>query len=132
MNKVVARFADGRIVKGMTTDFSVGSDTFHIAAPIPDPGWMRTEIPVGELKALFFVRDFDGDPEHVERPSFDSAPPTGERRVQVTFADGEILLGNTSCYQDAHPGFFLVPLDAGSNNERCYVVDAATREVYFV
>ena len=132
MNKVVARFADGRIVKGMTTDFSMDRDTFHVTEPPPDPGWVRTEIPVSELKALFFVRDFDGDPDHVERPSLDSAPPIGERRVQVTFADGETLLGNTSRYQAAHPGFFLVPLDAGSNNERCYVVGASTREVYFL
>ena len=31
MNKVVARFADGRVVKGMTLDFSPEKDLFHVA-----------------------------------------------------------------------------------------------------
>ena len=30
------------------------------------------------------------------------------------------------------PGFFVVPADAESNNERCYIVSSATRDVSFL
>ena len=41
MNKIVARFADGRIVKGMTADFSPAKDLFHVSvanAPVIGEG----------------------------------------------------------------------------------------------
>ena len=49
-----------------------------------------------------------------------------------TFKDGEELLGTTQGYQPDRPGFFVIPADPESNNERCYVVASATEEVSFV
>ncbi len=132
MNRVVARFADGHIVKGMTVDFSAARETFHITEPIPVQEWDRIEISVPELKALFYVKDFDGNPQHVDKRVLDSPPGASERGIEVIFDDGEIIVGTTSCYQDAGAGFFLVPADEHSNNERCFVVEAATREVRFM
>lgn len=131
MNKVIARFADGRVVKGMTADFFPTKDSFHVTPAAP-AGEKPLEIQTKDLKALFFVKDFAGDPKHVERNEFDPSRPQAGRRIKVVFKDGEVLVGTTTGYQRGRPGFFLVPADAGSNIERCYVVTAATREVGFL
>ena len=132
MNKVVARLADGRMVKGMTTDFSPSKDRFHVSVAGALPGTQPVELRTRDLKALFFVKDFAGVPQHVERSEFDpSRPPVG-RRIRVKFKDGEVLVGTTTGYQPGREGFFLIPADTNSNNERCYVVAANTLEIGFL
>ena len=132
MNKVVARFTDGHMVKGVTADFVPAKDRFHVSEAVAAAGSRPTEVQTKDLKALFFVRDLAGNPQHADRNEFDPARPAVGRRIRVQFNDGEILVGTTQGYQPGRPGFFLVPADAGSNIERCYVVSAAAREVTFV
>lgn len=131
MNKLVARFADGRVVKGTTLDFSPAKNLFHVSAapsPVTDSVAIRRE----DLKALFFVKDLAGNPLHVEKKQFDSAPPPGGRRIRAAFKDGEVMVGTTTVYRPGLPGFFLVPADAESNNELCFVVATAMQEVRFL
>lgn len=131
MNKIVARYADGRMVKGTTVDFFPTKDLFHVS--VTENGAARlVEVSLKELKALFFVRDFSGDPKHVQTNEFDSSKPAPGRKLKVIFTDGEVLVGTTTGYQPGRPGFFIVPADAASNTERCYVVTAHTREVSFI
>lgn len=132
MNRVVARFRDGRLLKGVTNDFLPTKDRFHLVPAEAAAGTKPLEILLTELKALFFVKDYAGHPEHVEAASFDPGKPPAGRKIRVVFRDGETLLGTTQGYQPGRPGFFVVPADAGSNNERCFVVTAATREVSFI
>ena len=132
MNNVVARLADGRMVKGMTADFSPAKDRFHVTAAATPVGATPVEIHTKDLKALFFVKSLAGDPQHVEKKAFDPARPPAGRRIRVEFKDGEVLVGTTTGYQPGRPGFFLVPADAESNVERCYVVAAATQEISFL
>ena len=132
MINVVARFADGRMVKGMTADFFPAKDLFHVNVATAPAGAKPAEIHTKDLKALFFVKDFAGDPHHVERNEFHPSHPPPGRRIRVVFRDGEVLLGSTTGYQPGRPGFFAVPADASSNIERCYVVAAATQEISFV
>ncbi len=132
MNKVVARFTDGRIIKGMTADFFPTKDLFHVSEATAPAGAKPVEISTKDLKALFFVKDFAGDPRRVKRNEFDPARPQAGRRIRVVFQDGEVLVGTTTGYQPGRPGFFVIPADAESNNERCYVVAAATREIRFL
>jgi len=132
MNKVVARFTDGRLIKGTTADFFPAKDLFHVALEGAPPGAEPVEVHTTELKALFFVKDLAGNPEYVERKDFDPAHPPPGRRLKVVFRDGEVLVGTTMGYQPGRPGFFLEPADSGSNNERCYVISASTREVGFL
>jgi len=131
MNYVVARFADGRMAKGVTADFSPAKDVFHVTTTTAAGGRVTVEIRTNELKALFFVKELAGDPQHVEKQAFDPARPPAGRRIRVAFTDGEVLVGTTTGYQPGRPGFFFVPADAESNIERCYVVAAATQEVSF-
>lgn len=129
MNKVVARFADGRVLKGMTADFLAGKDIFHLGL---SSGGAPIAVSMSELKALFFVKDHDGNPDHNERNEFDPGRPPAARPIKVVFKDGEVLVGSTTGYRSDRPGFFLEPADPESNIERCYVVMAATREVGFL
>jgi hypothetical protein len=132
LNKVVARFAEGPVVKGMTADFFPGKDVFHLSLADAPPDAEPIEVRMQDLKALFFVKDYQGDPAHVEQKGFDEGRPPAGRRIQVTFKDGETLVGTTTGYQPGRPGFFLVPADPESNIERCYVVSAATESVGFI
>ncbi len=132
MNRVVARFADGRVLKGTTADFSPTKDLFHLTVAPASAGAQPVKVRIAELKAVFFVRDFAGDPDRHDRQDFDPSRPAAGRRIRVVFNDGEVMVGATTGYQAGRPGFFMVPADGASNNERCYVVTAAIREVSFL
>jgi hypothetical protein len=132
VNKVVVRFVDGGVLKGMTSDFFPGKDVFHLSLAADPPGTEPVEVRARDLKAVFFVKDHTGNPDYSERKEFDPERPPVERVIKVVFEDGEVLVGTTSGYRAGRPGFFLVPADEGSNNDRCYVVTAATREITFL
>ena len=132
-NKVVARFMDGRVVKGTTVDFLPTRPSFHLL-PIGQTGTTIAviEIQVSDLKALFFVKDFIGDATYDEAKAFNEGTPTHGRRMQVVFRDDEMLVGTTTGYQPERSGFFLVPADPRSNNDRCFIVAAAVKGVKFL
>jgi hypothetical protein len=130
MNKVVARYADGRIAKGTATDFSPAKDLFHMSvAATPTEAASLVEIRMRDLKAVYFVKDLEGNRQHTDRNEFDPTRPPVSRPMAVTFKDGEVLVGTTTGYQPGRPGFFFVPADATSNIEHCYIVTASTRTV---
>ena len=131
-NKIVARYLDGRVEKGTTTDFSPNKDLFHLAPLEAQPGGKPMEIRISDMKAVFFVRDFTGNRDYNDRKEFDSARPAVGRRIKVIFKDGELMVGTTQGYQPNRPGFFVVPADEKSNVERCFVVTASTKEVAFL
>ena len=86
-------------------------------------------VPLTQLKALFFVRDFAGNPTYKDQKAF-TAPPEG-RELEVTFDDGEVLLGSTLSYQPEAHGFIVHPADKHGNNIRVFVSSAAVRHVQF-
>lgn len=124
---VVARFVDGRVLKGTTQDFAPHKPIFHLYV-WDDPTARALAVPVKELKALFFVRSYDGNPKHVEDRDLAKAKGQG-RKIVVTFADGEVLGGFTTGYSKDKQGFFVIPVDPKSNNSRVYVVTAAVKRV---
>ena len=126
--KVIARFHDGRLLAGYTNDFHPTKPQLHLS-PNPRLG-DSTFVPVSQLKALFFVREFTGDPTLVERKDF-MAPPQG-RRVEVTFQDNEVLVGSTLGYRGEGNGFFVHPADPRSNNLRVFVTAAGMRQMRFL
>jgi hypothetical protein len=133
MIRVVARFMDGNVLKGTTQDFALGKDIFHLAVTGDAPGSKPAEVKTRLLKALFFVKDFEGDPNRVDRADeLDTSHTMLGRWVRVTFKDGEVLVGTTTGFHPDRPGFFLVPGDSESNIERCYVVTDNTSEIRFL
>lgn len=131
-NKVVARYQDGRILKGFASDFLPNKEMFHLALADAPPGAKPVEVRTAELKALFFVKDFAGNPHYKDSEEYDTSKPVIGRKIKVLFSDGELIVGTTQGYQQGRAGFFVTPADPRSNIERCYVVSAATHRVLFV
>jgi hypothetical protein len=126
--RVVVRAADGKVLKGTTQDFFPNRASFHL---IPAGGSPSIEVRTRQLKAVFFVKDFAGDPGRKDIPGFISAPAeTGQgKKIAVRFKDGELMCGYSLSYLPDREGFFLFPSDTGSNNLRVYVVVAACAEI---
>ncbi|MEN3338748.1 MAG: hypothetical protein V7647_2424, partial [Acidobacteriota bacterium] len=128
--KIVVRYRDGRLSKGFTQDFHPSRPQFILWPSIDAAPAERMFVPTSQLKAVFFVRDFDGNADHVDRRTFES--PVEGRRIEVTFADDEVLLGATLNYRADGLGFFLTPADPRGNNRRVFVVSSAIRHVRFL
>ncbi len=127
-NKVVARYLDGRVLKGITRDFSANRISFHVEV---EGSAEIVELRMRHLKALFFVRSLDGDSARQDLRGFVEGPAeTAQgRKIAVRFRDGEFICGYTLSWSPDRDGFFLFPSDAGSNNQRIYVVAASTDEI---
>lgn len=132
MNRVVAHFTDGRVVKGFTNDFAPDKAIFHVNLNGAAPDAKAVESRTGDLKALYFVKDLTGDPNHIERTEFDQSRRPLGRKIRVIFKDNEEMVGTTQGYQPGRAGFFVIPADSTSNIERCYVVSSATTNIAFI
>jgi len=125
-NKVVLKFKSGAIIKGSTADFLPNKATFHLILENGETKEINSEI----LKAIFFVKDFEGNKSYTEQ--YKDSVAGGGRKIQVKFSDGEVVTGFTQGYTPNRPGFFLVPADKQSNNERIYIIRSATQKVEFI
>jgi uncharacterized protein DUF6982 len=125
--KVVVRYADGRLTKGYSYDFGAGRKSFHVFSG-PNASGRPTSVPVSELKAVFFVRDFVGNGKYTERKGFENRDRAHGRAIELRFHDGEVLVGSTGDPQ-AGPGILFTPADPASNNIRVYAVWAAVRQM---
>jgi PilZ domain len=123
--RVVARLRNGQVQRGYTNDFHPSKAHLHLTPE--DKSGETMFLAVSQLKAVFFVREFAGDPSRVDRTEFDNAHHG--RKIEVTFDDGEVLRGTTLAYRDNGCGFFVQPADAGSNNMRVFVSPDAIVDV---
>jgi hypothetical protein len=130
--KIVVRYASGKMLKGYSQDFSPTAPHFHVRrseAAGSEPG---QQVSLRDLKAVFFVRDFSGDNAYEERKTFLAGKGLSGKKIEVTFKDGEVLVGTTMGYDAQRPGFFLFPADDKTNNTRMFVVMAAVKNVRFL
>lgn len=127
-NLVVVRYQDGRIVRGSTRDFAPNRGTFHVEVAADE---RALEVQIKQLKAVFFVRSLSGDPGRQDLPGFVQGPAETKlgRKIAVLFADGELLCGYTQAYSPGRDVFAMFPADTSSNNQRVFVVSAASREI---
>ncbi|OGF14313.1 MAG: hypothetical protein A2W00_06055 [Candidatus Eisenbacteria bacterium RBG_16_71_46] len=127
-NQVVVHYVDGKIMKGTTQDFFPNRTSFHL---IPLDGGSGLEVRTKQLKAVFFVRDFTGDPHRKDFVGFLAGP--GEtaqgKKIAVLFRDGELMCGYSLSFSPERQGFFIFPADTSSNNLRVYVLTTAALEV---
>ena len=130
--KMVLRFNDGRLIKGYSQDFFPNKPSFHLYPVQPEASKEATEISIKDLKGVFFVRDFEGDREYQEQKGFSADLKIVGRRVEVTFKDGEVMIGTTLGYDAQRPGFFFFPCDQNANNLRVFVVSQAVKKVRYI
>jgi len=129
-NKVVVAFMDGRRLKGYVFDFSALKDTFNVLPadkPLQEHG---IKVLLSDLKAVFFVKDFRGNPEYHDKAIVNEH--IHGRKIAVSFWDGETIVGKTEGYNPQKLGFFMVPGDPASNNIRVFVVNKNAQQVRFV
>jgi hypothetical protein len=128
-NKLVVRYLDGTLLKGFSQDFHPTRSFFHMTPSIT-PGAETSMVPMQQLKAVFFVRDFEGDPGYVEARTFADRP--SGRKIEVTFADGELMVGSTLGYRTDGAGFFVSPADGDGNNLRVFVLPGGVKRVRYL
>lgn len=127
VNQVVARFMDGRLIKGTSLDVDPAKPACHIRTP---DGAVYT-VELSELKALFFVKSLAGDAKHDEEMELQAADRRqfGSALVELTFADGERMVGLTNRTSPNGNYFFVLPVDARSNNIRVLVNRASLKSI---
>ena len=135
--KVILRFVDGKMLKGFIRDLKIAEEYLYLE----DESNHQHKVRLKELKAIFFVRKFEGERNHLEKKSFTGTRP-GSKRVFVKFKDGETIMGNMEGDIPWEKGFFLesmkekaftiVPVDEDSNNTKILVVTTSVQDVAMI
>ena len=137
--KVVVRLNAGGLLKGYLKDFSPTEPELSLE----DARSSKTlPVRLNDVKAVFFVRSFEGDNEYRERKSYGVSPAKGQR-IFVKFADGESLVGFLEgevpwekgfflSKQRDQKGFYLLPADEDANNLKVFVVASSVVDVTVV
>jgi len=133
--KTVVKFNDGKIIKGYTTDFNPNRDLFHVRPvdELQEGGQSeQVEVSLNDIKAVFFVKDFQGDKEYQKVRTFNgySSGSPSQRKIVVIFKDGENFYGTTHSYAPDRTGFFVYPIDEQDNNDRVFVPRSALEKVH--
>jgi len=138
--KVVLRFQDGSTIKGTLRDFSETAGELSIEE---HPSGVPLTVRVDLLKAVFFVRSFEGNPSYREVKRYGISKEKG-KKVYIRFKDKESLLGYLegelpwqkgfflSKSDRNKTGFFLIPVDEGCNNIKIFVVCSAIDDVALI
>jgi hypothetical protein len=131
------RFKDGRVLKGQVKDFDPDAVQF-ILVHLENGG--ELQLPIAELKALFFVHSLEGHREYRERKVFGISKNLGHK-IYIRFHDGESMLGfvkgdvpwEKGFYRSSpgtsSNGFFMAPVDGESNNIKIFVIASAVRDI---
>jgi hypothetical protein len=131
-SKIVVRYKNGKIVKGFTQNFFPNKPVFHVVPPEGGGPKEPLEVPMDQLKAVFFVRDFTGDRTFKERKQPAAGDKIQGRLIEVTCGDGEVIVGSTTGYDPKRSGFFLFPVDPRGNNVKAFIVSATLRKVRYL
>ncbi|MBC7896807.1 MAG: hypothetical protein H7066_15425 [Cytophagaceae bacterium] len=119
VNSIVARYTDGRIIKGTSLDVAQDRPSCHVRTADGE----MVEVELKDLKALFFVKSLEGNKAHIDGDTLDPADPRsrGAKLIEVKFHDGERVVGLAMRFPPNKPFFFLIPADNVSNNLRILV-----------
>jgi len=112
-DKVVIRYIDGKTIKGYMANFSEKSDNISIREIDSDKA---IQVSVDSMKAIFFVRSFEGKRSYNEKKVYGISAKKGSRAF-VKFKDAESLVGFLSgdVPWDKKKGFYNIKKP--TNNE---------------
>jgi len=139
LQKVVIHYHDGKIRKGFLHPFQL-TDEETIFSKEDQQTSETLKVPLRDLKAIYYVKDHQGDKDFKEKKKFGLAASKG-RKVMVKFKDRELVcgyvteslpwvLGKFQPEPDSSRfGFFLIPADPESNNLKIFVVVSALKEI---
>jgi hypothetical protein len=124
--KIVVRFKDKKLMKGVTSNFSHEKNSFYMRLISGEV----INVNLDTVKAAFFVKNLDGNRDYEYK--YKDVILWGGNKIKVQFNDGEVLIGYTQHYFLDCPGFFVTPADLKGNNQRVYVVSSSTEKVTFL
>jgi hypothetical protein len=132
--RVILRYLDGSRVRGYIEDFTMSEKVAFVEEGSPE----KRTVGLDDLKAIFFVKTFEGNRSYSEKKTFIDTASLG-KRVFVKFKDGESMTGYIEggvpwekgffLEQVKGPGFFLIPVDHDSNNMKVFVVASSVWDV---
>lgn len=116
--KLILRFLDGNVVPALVGFFENGTDPISAIKNDGSP----LCVPVSDLKAAFFVKDYLGNPSYEALLDEEKLrKKTDGGFVKLHFKDGEVLIGQVADDTNFSKGFFLKVLDPNDNNILVYV-----------
>ena len=121
--KIVVRYKDGRIAKGYTDHFDPDRPFLRVYSDAV--GDSPVKMAIDELKAVFLVKTFEGNPDYIERKRFLKSDAALGQKVEIKFVDGEEMQGTIIGFDAQRSGFFLIPPDPESNNISLFAVSQA-------
>jgi hypothetical protein len=127
MQKVVVHYRGGATVRGRLRFF----EGVRSAVTAEDLAGLPMTVPFDEIKAIFFVKEYEGSEEEHEAARPEGLPGARERGrpVAVRFADGEVIEGSVSPFPPTGPGFYLTPRGRHGNNRAIFVPSASALEI---
>jgi hypothetical protein len=133
-NLVVARYRNGKIIRGATHDLGPRKKVFHVntfGEGGREVGGNVFEVSFSELKAIFFVKSLEGRQGSPPLKGLmeEKLEAAGALKMRVTFFDGEIIEGTTHGYTSEIEGFFIAPSEKDDNNLRIFVISSAVKKV---
>ncbi len=126
LDKLVAKFKNGTLIKGKSYDFFPQKTHFHVATMEGE----IVNIDAEQLKAIYIVKSFKGDKNYHDY--YNDIIPGGGQKIKVKFYDDETVIGYSLCYSSHRHGFFMTPADLRCNNKRIFVINSATRNIEFL
>ena len=131
--RVVIRYAKGRLLQGYlcagedATVWMGDSSTLSVETV----EGRHVDVQPSEIKAIFFVRSFEGSPDYSEFKVFAARPNGKGVWVRLHFLDGEILEGVApNCLSTySLPILYITPPDPASNNEAVLVSKRFLKEM---
>jgi len=124
--KVIVNFADRTALQGYLNPLRLTSDPLDVLTTTGE----HREIPLRDIRAVYFVRDFTEDYEP-ERKAFLSRPKLDGLWVRLKFRDGETLEGvvTNDLLALLDSGLQITPPDLNGTTLRIFVPRAALSEV---
>lgn len=131
--RVIVRYADGNTLRGYFTS----EETRELSHPLSEKISIRSvagiveDVEISGLKAIFFVKSFEGTRDYSEFKVFTHQPSGRGVWVRVHFHDGEVMEGiaPNSLGTFASKAFTLTPPDPRSNNESVIVSKHCLKEM---
>ncbi|HEY2934586.1 MAG TPA: hypothetical protein VGK99_22850 [Acidobacteriota bacterium] len=124
LGKVIVRTCQGTVVSGFSREDKI-KDCVKV---ITRDGKEEIFTPE-DLKAIFFVKDFQGDPKYEEVDFLTKQPISEKLWVRVVFFDGETLEGAVKNDGELlnSLGLYLRLSDHDANNELAYIPKSAIK-----
>jgi hypothetical protein len=133
LRKVVIRYVDGSLLRGYLRPEDEAALQEHATEPftVQAADGYSQEVRPSDIKAIFFVKSFEGTPSYSEFKVFTNRPNGRGVWIRIQFRDGEVMEGVTpnSLSTYSYPVFYLTPPDPASNNQSVLVSKQSLREM---